>query len=531
MSRGLSLANKCLLLFGAAVVIIIGAALVLPWIRLSTIVEQSQFETSRQIARLWVRSNLANEEPDASNDPEWRGLRVHRYPWNEWLSADLSPFETKAREDFARLQPNDKTPREHAESVRERGAIAYSYARVIEGDNGPIGVVVVERRSSAASGLIATNRLYLVLAWLTSGGLAILVFHLLTSRIILQPVRELRDTAEDVQRGDLSVRSDITTGDEFEQLSETFNGMLASLSEQQQQLRAMNKSLDMRVSELAQRNMDLYEAARVKGEFLASVSHELRTPLNSIIGFAELLQEQVDQDTENEHFVEYKDALGKRRRYLGNIVTSGRTLLEMINELLTMAKIEAGKIDLHVQPVNIAELCEALAALIRPLVDRKQQTIELQLAGSGGMFVSKASEAELPVVSTDPQKLQQIVFNFLSNAVKFTPENGHITLRAEKLLGTDGQGRVRLSVLDTGPGIPADQHEAIFRKFVQLDGGHTRQHQGSGLGLAIAREFATMLQGEIQLESETGRGSMFSLIVPMAMSEKPVQRRPMLVRS
>jgi signal transduction histidine kinase len=118
-------------------------------------------------------------------------------------------------------------------------------------------------------------------------------------------------------------------------------------------------------------------------------------------------------------------------------------------------------------------------------------------------------------VETDPNKFQQIVFNFLSNAVKFTPEGGQVTLRGERYVGSDAQGRVRIAVIDSGPGIPASKQRVIFEKFVQLDTGHTKSAQGTGLGLAIAKEFAEMIGGEIELVSEVGRGSVFSLIVPL----------------
>ena len=189
----------------------------------------------------------------------------------------------------------------------------------------------------------------------------------------------------------------------------------------------------------------------------------------------------------------------------------------MINELLTMARIDAGKVELHIQRLNVAETCEGLLALIRPLAEKKRLELALQLPTSDGRLTSNPSMADLPPIETDPQKLQQIVFNFLSNAVKFTPEGGKVTLRADRLFPADGTARVRFSVIDTGDGIPADKHEFIFQKFTQLDSGHTREQQGTGLGLAIAREFSELLQGEILLDSEVGRGSMFSIVVPLRM--------------
>lgn len=533
MSRGPSLANKCLLVFGLAVVLIIGAAMVIPWMRLGSIVERSQIETSRHLARLWLRTGLASTEEagqgavgaDAGlTDADFRALQVSSAPFSVWSEGELDDFGRAARRRFEKALAAGRSSGEYWRSTWEQGALTYRYAMLTaETQSSEPRVVLVERRSQSAASLIRTNRLYLAIAGLVAGGLAMLVFHLLTTRIILGPVRRLRDTAAKVREGNLSVRSEIRTGDEFEQLADTFNSMLTNLGEQQQQLRAINRSLDLQLTKLAERNTELYEAAREKGEFLARISHELRTPLNSIIGFAELLKDVADRDVQAGLYE--PEVLAKRMRYLDNIVTAGRSLLEMINELLMMAKIDAGTMRLSVSTMNVAETCEGLLALIRPLADRKSIELVLQLHGPGGALVGDALSADLPKIDTDPQKFQQVVFNFLSNAVKFTPRGGRVTLRGERMIGGDGEARIRVSVLDTGPGIPADQRARIFERFTQLDGSHTREHQGTGLGLSIAREFSAMLGGEIQLVSEEGRGSMFSLIVPMRLVEgspKPV---------
>lgn len=519
VSRGLSLANKCQLLFGAAVVLIISASLVVPWVRLVGIVDEAQLETSRQIARLWennllidpsfVRLLRSEEEARALEQQ----LRIGYYSASDWNSAELTnEFERHARRHFS---DGANGTNEFSEALWQDGGRRYRYAQEIVDEGGvTTGVLVVDRLSEVAAGQVFVNRLFLVVAGFGAGVFAVLVFYLITTRIILSPVRALRDTAVVVEAGNLHVRSEIKTGDEFEQLSEAFNSMLATLADQQGQLRGINRSLDLKLTELAERNVALYEAARLKGEFLASVSHELRTPLNSIIGFAEILQEiataELDRDGAEEN-----PALVKRRRYLDNIVTAGRTLLEMINELLTMAKLDAGTIDLSLQRMNVAETCDGLIALIRPLADRKRITLGMQLHSSGGVFTEDPASADLPMVETDPNKFQQIVFNFLSNAVKFTPEGGQVTLRGERYVGSDAQGRVRIAVIDSGPGIPASKQRVIFEKFVQLDTGHTKSAQGTGLGLAIAKEFAEMIGGEIELVSEVGRGSVFSLIVPL----------------
>jgi signal transduction histidine kinase len=205
----------------------------------------------------------------------------------------------------------------------------------------------------------------------------------------------------------------------------------------------------------------------------------------------------------------------KRIRYLENILTAGRGLLALINSLLEMARIEAGKVDLRIERVALREACEGLLGLISPQANRKGIALKLE-AGD-----------DVPIIKTDPRKFQQIIFNFLSNAVKFiqplekTGREPIITLRVERLPASsvDASERVRVSVIDNGPGIPAEQQDKIFEKFVQLDSGYTKEQQsGTGLGLAICKDLAVVLQGEIQLVSDVGQGSMFSLIVPVAMT-------------
>lgn len=531
MRHDLSLANKCQLLFGGAVILIVLAALIVPWNRLTVLVDDLYRKQHREIVRLYTsqtaRALTLSEFVAApeSEESHTRELLLRYYPWRDWEALDSpSEFDLQSRKYFeSRPTTGENSSNEFAESFWVESVRLYRSAhRIVDQSGEPEGVFLIERRSSDAARLVMINRIYLIVAGLCAGALAWLVFYLITNRIILGPVRSLRETADLVKSGSLHVRANIHTGDEFEELSDAFNAMLETLTSQQGQLRAVNRSLDLKLTELAERNMALYEAARLKGEFLANISHELRTPLNSIIGFAEILQEIAELEAAESPELADNPKIIKRRRYLAHIVTSGRRLLEMINELLTMAKIEAGMIELTLQTMGVTETCEGLLALIRPLADRKSIKLELQLQTSPhGRFTDNPDNAVFPSILTDASKFQQIVFNFLSNAVKFTPEHGTVTLRAERILGNDGRERLRVSVLDTGPGIPPDKHKAIFEKFNQLDMGHTREHAGTGLGLSIASEFASMIHGEIQLVSELGRGSMFSLIVPLKIDPRP----------
>jgi len=165
---------------------------------------------------------------------------------------------------------------------------------------------------------------------------------------------------------------------------------------------------------------------------------------------------------------------------------------------------------LRVEKMSISELCEGLAAFFSPLTEQKRLKVRLEI------------EENLPLVQTDPGKVQQILYNLLSNAVKFTPEEGRIHIRAFRL----DERTVRISVADTGPGIPKEEQEKIFEKFRQVDGSLTRKEPGTGLGLAICRQLAELLAGTIEVESEVGKGSVFSLTIPLCLSQEPETKSP-----
>ncbi len=497
MARSISLANKCQLLFGGAVILIVTAALIGPWIRMGHILDKSEFGALRDIA--------------AAETEESAGLQVRLIDIND-VDA-LAEDDEFARTTFEQFKA-DPNVQQREVAIWEGEERLYMYARALRDEEGALtGVILVQRRSTRAAGQLFVNRLFLLGAGIAAGTVAVLVFYFIVTRLILSPVRSLKETAERIMAGDLDARATIQTGDEYEQLSDAFNDMVIGLEEKRAQLHAANQSLDLKVARLEQANLSLHESAQLKGDFIAAVSHELRTPLNSIIGFAELLQGIATSDRSAGLAVDL-DEWSKRKRYLDNIVDAGRTLLEMINELLDMAKIEAGKMDLHVELMNVTDACDGLLALIRPQAERRNITLVYDSASARS---HESPDESTPILETDPRKFQQIVFNFLSNAVKFTPDGGEVTLRIERMVGGDGVPRFRVSVLDSGPGIAPEDQERIFDKFTQIETGHTRLHTGTGLGLAIASELSSMIQGEIQLVSERGSGSMFSLIVPMRM--------------
>ncbi|MBL4810331.1 MAG: HAMP domain-containing histidine kinase [Phycisphaerales bacterium] len=504
----LALASKCLLLFGAASALIITIALSLPLLRMNGLVGSGERELAKSVYATW----MLGDHPKTGKPIDAGGAIITSMTpaQSQTNRADL-PFLDRALDRFERsTHKSDYFDADWAGWSR-----VYRYARAARDENAQItGVVMLEHKSAGAGWLMVVNLLYVVAAGVVVLAVALVVFAWITEKLIIKPVLSLQKTAEKVREGNLDIRSTIATGDEFEELAETINLMLSELQRQQDQLRGANAAMDIKLSELSQANVALFESARLKGEFLASVSHELRTPLNAIIGFAELLLEIVRRDiagaAEHPELPEGYDAeeMTKRERYLVNIVSAGRTLLEMIESLLEMAKIEAGRVELNIAPMNITDTCQALVGLIHPLARKKNIKVTLDLAD------------DIPLVETDAKKFQQIVFNLLSNAVKFTGDNasgtpGEITLRAECLPDDDtGTDRLRVSIIDNGQGIDPSDQKRIFDKFQQVDSGHTRAHAGTGLGLAIVSELTRLLQGEIQLVSEVGSGSMFSLILP-----------------
>jgi len=334
------------------------------------------------------------------------------------------------------------------------------------------------------------NRAYLISFAIGTSLLIIAGSYLIIRYVIVKPVKHLKAVSEAIASGELNIRSEIQTGDEFEDLSHTFNRMLRNLTSMQERNRKLISDLDRKVDELARVNMALYESNRLKSDFLATMSHELRTPLNSIIGFSEVL-------------LSADNLLEKQHRYAGNIMTGGRNLLALINDILELAKLEAGKMRLHVEPIQLTALCEGAAGLMRQSAEKKN--IDLKVI---------VEPATLKAVQ-DAGKLHQILANLLSNAVKFTPEGGRVILRA----ALDGEDLV-LGVADTGVGIAPEEQELVFDKFRQAANPLTREQGGTGLGLSIVRELAKLLGGDVTLQSEFGRGSTFTVRVTAKLPEE-----------
>jgi signal transduction histidine kinase len=233
------------------------------------------------------------------------------------------------------------------------------------------------------------------------------------------------------------------------------------------------------------------EASRAKSVFLASMSHELRTPLTAVLGLSEALQEGVFE------------ALNERQlNALRTIEESGRHLLHLITDILDFSKMEAGQLELDVGPTSVADVCESSVCLIKGLAMKKELRIGLEI------------DDPSTILQADSRRLVQILVNLLSNAVKFTPEGGQIGLRVTCTWGPDGEA-LRFTVWDTGIGIAPADLPRLFQPFVQLDGALSRGYQGSGLGLSLVRGMAERHGGHMEVSSEPGLGSQFTVVLPL----------------
>ncbi len=523
-----SLERKCRFIFGGGILILITASFYWYGRKSETMVRDQNLRGCRMIVnRVLLRTHWVNLEqyhdfrPVIENLctgldellPSDSRLYEHKFmqPGNEVLRPESS-FEYDAMELFQKGRVQEHTRFLSGEAkfqfitairLKEDCRSCHQMHKTGKStnDNDLWAAVSVIVPTGEMNREIQTNRGFLITTAVFIAVVAMFFSWIIVRYIIVKPVKHLKDVSDAVSAGNIDVRADIQTRDEFEELCHAFNRMLRNLVAMQEELRGLNRQLDKKVDELAQANMALFEMNRLKSDFLATMSHELRTPLNSIIGFSEIL-------SGNDSLTE------KERRYATNIQSSGKMLLGLINDILDLAKIESGKMELHLEEFSVRDVVEGLLTMARPIAEKKLIDLIVDI------------DEDVPVVFQDAGKLQQILYNLLSNAIKFTPEGGRVTVSAEAT-----ERDLVLAVADTGVGIAPEDRERIFEKFRQGAGGFvggettlTRQYSGTGLGLSIVRELCRMLGGEITLASELGKGSAFTVQLPLRV-EKGLQFR------
>jgi two-component system, NtrC family, sensor kinase len=318
------------------------------------------------------------------------------------------------------------------------------------------------------------------------------VTSVLLARNLVRPIESIQAAAASMGSGALNQRIEVKSRDELGALADEFNRMAARLqayyANLESEVQQRTSELATALKELDQKSRELEAASRHKSEFLANMSHELRTPLNAISGFSQVLRKQL--------FGEIND---KQAEYLDDILVAARHLLSLIDDVLDLAKVEAGQIELRLAPFSLPETLERGVVIIRERATRGEVTISLATDGVG-------------TVVGDERRVRQVIFNLLSNAVKFTPAGGSIAVAAAQL-----DGEVQVSVRDTGPGIAPEDQARIFEEFQQAEAGK-EQREGTGLGLALSRRLIELHGGRIWVDSEPGAGSTFTFTLPVGQA-------------
>ncbi len=318
---------------------------------------------------------------------------------------------------------------------------------------------------------------------------------------IASPIKRLAEATARVSGGALNERVQIRESiieDEITHISRTFNIMTEHLNDLYSglefQVSLRTGELREALSELEIKRDEAIKASHTKSAFLANMSHELRTPLNAIIGYSEMLEEEAED-------FGYKDIIPDLRK----IQKAGTHLLALINDILDISKIEAGKVELHLEDIQLFQLIDEIAMTIHPVIENKNNQLHIHATD------------ELGTIHADITKLRQIIFNLLSNAAKFT-ENGTITIDVTREYHLGGDW-IQLVVKDTGIGMTSEQQAKVFDEFTQADVATTQKYGGTGLGLPISRHFAQVMGGDIAIESQAGIGSNFIVRFP-AIIEK-----------
>jgi signal transduction histidine kinase/DNA-binding response OmpR family regulator len=451
-------------------------------------------------------------------EPRVVSARIHK--------PDGTVFARYDRDDGGSRAPPAGLPPPAGHSFGDEGLLV---SRPIVAEGMRVGTVVILSDLAEMTAMLRRYGLILLVVFLVSLAMAQLTASRL-HRMITAPVLGLVETAKAVStRRDYSARAVAGGDDELGLLVRSFNEMLGEIQERDAALLRARDELEGQVAdrtrslqgeiaerkvleeelraknrELEEQSRRVQEATRLKSEFLANMSHELRTPLNAIIGFAELMHDGKVGPVSPLH-----------KECLDDILTSSRHLLQLINDVLDLSKVEAGKMEFRPEPLSLERLAGEVRDILRGLAAQKRIRLAVEVDPALGEIV------------LDAGKLKQVLYNFLSNALKFTAEGGHVTLRAR----AEGADRFRVEVEDDGIGIRPEDLDRLFAEFQQLDSSAAKTYAGTGLGLALTKRIVEAQGGRVGVSSVHGRGSVFHAILPrvsraVAEGPAPLLRAP-----
>ena len=409
------------------------------------------------------------------------GKRVERYLYALYVKEDCLLCHG----------PKERAP----EFIQKNYAAGYDYK--VGELRGAISVIIPKE---IAEQRFAANIVFFITVSSISILLVVAIIFPTTGKF-MKPIERLTAAVTSITKtGDLTTKVDVSSKDEVGQLGRAFNDMSTKL---QSTYATLEQRIAEKTAHLQRVVLALEQANKMKSEFLANMSHELRTPLNAIIGFAEVLRDKISGDLNEEQM-----------DFVNDIHSSGRHLLQMINDILDLSKIEAGKLELQYEVFLVPEAIEDVYTILKGLASKKHLALKTVIL------------TDVKNIEADRVKFKQILYNLLSNAIKFTPENGHITLEAAVV-----DDMLQVSVSDTGIGMKSEDQAKVFKEFWQADSSFARKYEGTGLGLALTKKIVEMHGGKIWFESEYGKGSIFYFALPLtapvrAMQPKEVEAKP-----